>query len=46
VKPTTHSFIDASQARFVVNRNDELELRIEFEVVLPHEPGRNAIATR
>jgi hypothetical protein len=45
VEAPPYGFIHRSQPRFVVAGDNELEHGLEFKEVLPHEPGRNLVAT-
>jgi hypothetical protein len=45
VQPAPHRLVDVANGGLVVAGDDQLELRHKFEEVLPHEPGRDLVAT-
>jgi hypothetical protein len=44
VKPPPDRLINAAQSGLVIAGDEQLELRGEFEKILPHEPGRYPVA--
>ena len=44
MKAAPYRFIHCSKAWFMITGDQQLELRNEFEKILPHEPRGDAIA--